>query len=89
MPVRLRLIDYFEGAPIVIGIYNTMKDFEKAVIGYIADHDNKVLLSVDQYDSRYHTYITYTSATEVAENIIRKQRKEYERVSKLGEEIMT
>ena len=88
MLVRLRLIDYFEGAPVVIGTYNTMKDFERAVIGYIADHDNRVLLQVDQYDSRYHTYITFTSATEVAENIIKKQRKEYERVSKLGEEIM-
>lgn len=88
MMFRLRLIDYFEGAPIVVGIYNTMKDFEKAVIGYIADHDNKVLLSVDQYDSRYHCFITYSSATEVAENIIKKQRKEYERVSKLGEEII-
>lgn len=88
MPVRLRLIDYFEGAPVVIGIYNTMKDFERAVIGYIADHDNKVLLQVDQYDSRYHTYIAFSSATEVAENIIKKQRKEYERVSKLGEEIV-
>lgn len=79
--MRLKIIDNNVFETCTVCVVNTMQELVNRVLQYIEDSEGCCDLHVFQWDEKWKSWISFTSATEAAEVIIHDLMSEYRRLS--------